>query len=70
VMLGARIYRAGRRRGLAPADARLYAGSCVVGKVPQAMGQLLYWKKRLTGTRSGIIEYKTADDQGTDPSAH
>ena len=63
LVLGARIYRAGRRRGLAPADARLYAGSCVVGKVPQAMGQLLYWKKRLTGGRSEIIEYKTAADQ-------
>jgi len=60
LVLGAKIYRAGRRRGLPPSDARLYAGSCVVGKVPQAMGQLLYWKKRLTGTRSGIIEYKTA----------
>jgi len=69
LVLGARIYRAGKRRGLAPADARLYAGSCVVGKVPQAMGQLLYWKKRLTGTRSGIIEYKTAADPGPGPTA-
>ena len=60
LVLVAKIYRAGRRRGLPPSDARLYAGSCEVGKVPQAMGQLLYWKKRVTGTRSGIIEYKTA----------
>jgi len=68
-VLGARIYRAGRRRGLAPDDAGLYAGSCVVGKVPQAMGQLLYWKKRLTGTRSGIIEYKSAPDHSSGPPA-
>jgi hypothetical protein len=58
LVLGWRIHRAARRRGLSPADARLYAVACVVGKVPQALGQLLYWKKRLTGSRGGLIEYK------------
>jgi GT2 family glycosyltransferase len=57
-VLGLRIFRSNRRRGLSGGDARLYAAACVVGKVPQALGQLLYWKRRLTGQRGGIIEYK------------
>jgi GT2 family glycosyltransferase len=58
LVLAWRIYRGNRRRGLSTAEARLYAVACVVGKWPQALGQLLYWKKRLTGERGGIIEYK------------
>jgi len=58
LVLGARIYLGSRRRGLSPSDARLYAAACVVGKVPQAFGQLLYWKKRLFRQRGGLIEYK------------
>jgi len=57
-VLGWKINRSSRKRGLSPSDARIYAAACVVGKVPQAMGQLLYWKKRLTGERGGLIEYK------------
>jgi GT2 family glycosyltransferase len=57
-VLAARIYRGMRRRGLAPRDAGLYAASCVVGKVPMAFGQALYWWKRLSGRRGGLIEYK------------
>jgi len=58
VVLGVRIYRGSRRRGLPASQARLYAAACAVGKVPQALGQLLYWKKRLFGQRGGLIEYK------------
>jgi hypothetical protein len=57
--LGLRIFLSARRRGLSSSDARLYAASCVVGKLPQALGQLLYWKRRLTGQCAGIIEYKS-----------
>jgi glycosyltransferase involved in cell wall biosynthesis len=57
-LLGGRIYRWMRRRGFSASDARLYAGFCVLGKVPQALGQATYWTKRLRGERSGLIEYK------------
>jgi GT2 family glycosyltransferase len=57
-VLGLRIFRSKRRQGLSGSDAGLYAVACLVGKLPQAVGQLLYWKKRLTGQRGGIIEYK------------
>jgi len=57
-LLVRRIYRRMRARGLSPADARLYAAFCVVGKLPQGLGQALYWSRRLTGRRGGLIEYK------------
>jgi GT2 family glycosyltransferase len=57
-VLGTRIYRAARRRGLSIDDARLYAFFCVIGKVPQAWGQLLYWFRRTTGRHGRLIEYK------------
>lgn len=57
-VLFAKVYRAALARGLPDDHARLYAASVVVGKIPQAMGQLLYWAKRLTGKRGGLIEYK------------
>jgi GT2 family glycosyltransferase len=56
--LGARVYRYARRRGFGADDARLFAASCVVGKVPQAVGQGLYWLRRTTGRRGRLIEYK------------
>jgi GT2 family glycosyltransferase len=59
LVIGVRIHREMRQRGLAPADARLYAAFCVLGKLPQALGQALYWAKRLSGRRGGIIEYKS-----------
>jgi GT2 family glycosyltransferase len=60
-LLAARVYRAGRRRGLSASDAGLFAASCVVGKLPQALGQLTYWKNRLLGKRGTIIEYRHRD---------
>jgi GT2 family glycosyltransferase len=56
--LGTRVYRSARRRGIEAGDARLFAASCVVGKVPQAFGQGLYWLRRTTGQRGALIEYK------------
>ncbi len=58
VVLGWRVYRDHRRRGTALADARLEAFFCVLGKLPSAMGQALYWARRLTGRRGTLIEYK------------
>lgn len=47
------------------ADAALYASSCVVGKFAQARGMVGYWRDRLLGRRSRLIEYKgVADPQG------
>jgi GT2 family glycosyltransferase len=57
VVLTARIYRKMRQR-LSPADAGLYAAFCVLGKLPQALGQVLYWSKRLRNKTGGIIEYR------------
>jgi GT2 family glycosyltransferase len=58
VLLGWKINRSSRRRGMSASDASLYVVACVLGKVPQAFGQLLYWKKRLMGVQGGLIEYK------------
>jgi GT2 family glycosyltransferase len=57
-LLGLRVRRWMRGRGFSPRDANLYAAFCVLGKAPQVLGQVLYWKKRLRGERGGLIEYK------------
>lgn len=53
-----RIYRGATRHQMPARDARLYAFFIVLGKFPQAMGQLQYHLNRLTGRRARIIEYK------------
>ncbi len=59
-VLGARIYhRTKQRPDISPDDGRLYAVFCVLGKVPQALGQALYWSRRITGGRARLIEYKS-----------
>jgi hypothetical protein len=49
-----------RGRGLSPRDASLYARYAVLGKLPQGLGQLRYWRTRLAGRQAGLIEYKGA----------
>ncbi len=56
-----RIRRGARRRGLSAADAWLYGWANVVAKFAQLAGFGKYWRDRLRGRRSGIIEYKTAE---------
>jgi len=48
-----------RRRGLGPADARLYAKHMVIGKFAEAQGLITFWRSRLLGRRTRLIEYKT-----------
>ena len=57
-LLALRVFRSARRRGMATADASLYAVACVIGKVPSAYGQIRFWFKHLLGRRSELIEYK------------
>ena len=53
-----RVYRAARARAVPADDARIEAAFCVLGKIPQALGQGLYWWKRLRGQGGALIEYK------------
>jgi GT2 family glycosyltransferase len=43
-----------------PAQARLYAFYCVLGKFPEMLGQSQYWLTRWRGRQATLIEYKTA----------
>ncbi|MEQ9498842.1 MAG: glycosyltransferase [Deltaproteobacteria bacterium] len=45
-------------QGKALADAELYARYTVLGKVPQALGQLTFWVNRARGKRAKLYEYK------------
>ncbi len=53
-----RVARHRRARGESPADARLYAWFCVIGKTAEAVGQARYALNRLSGRRATLIEYK------------
>jgi glycosyltransferase involved in cell wall biosynthesis len=64
-LLAARVRGHGRRRGMNNADARSWAIFIVLGKIPQALGQLKFHLRRLLGRRPQIIEYKTPS-----PAAH
>jgi glycosyltransferase involved in cell wall biosynthesis len=41
-------------------DCLLYGAFCMLGKIPQMLGQASYLWHRVRGRRSGLIEYKTA----------
>ena len=60
-------YRDRRRRGDPQQHAALYAGFCMLGKLPETVGILTYWSNRLRGRYSGLMEYKAAQAEG--PSA-
>jgi GT2 family glycosyltransferase len=53
-----KIARSRQRRGDDPQTARQFARFCVLGKFPQMIGQLTYWRNRLFRRRAGLIEYK------------
>jgi GT2 family glycosyltransferase len=52
-----RVYRWRRRRAAARLAA-LDAAFCTLGKVPQMLGQVRYWRDRWLGRASTIVEYK------------
>jgi len=58
VVLFWKIARSRRRRGDDRRTARLYARYCVLSKFPQTVGQVRYWRGRLFGRRTRLIEYK------------
>lgn len=51
-------YRDRRRHGDPRQHAALYAGFCMLGKLPETLGILTYWSNRLRGRYSGLMEYK------------
>ena len=64
LLLMSKVYLNAIRRGRAVCDARLFAVFCVLGKLPQAVGQLKYHVGRRIGRRSGLIEYKACAGSG------
>jgi hypothetical protein len=54
----ARVLRKNLRRGLTPADARLLAVFTVLGKFPQALGQLQYLALRSRGRGRRVIDWR------------
>ena len=56
--LMAKVNRYCRRRGRSRGDAFVYSIFCVLGKFPQAWGQLTYRLGRLMGRGTVLIEYK------------
>lgn len=59
-LLTYRIYRYMRSQNLNSSAATLYAGSCMLGKLPQFQGQLQFHLNRLLGRQRTLIEYKGA----------
>ncbi len=52
-----RAYRSIRSRA-SPSEARWYAAYCTASKFPRMFGQLRYWRGRVFGRPSTLIEYK------------
>jgi GT2 family glycosyltransferase len=64
-LMWARIYRGERRRGRTVCDARVHSMFVLLGKIPQALGQLKFVWSRLRGKRSTLIEYKGGTGRGS-----
>jgi glycosyltransferase involved in cell wall biosynthesis/GT2 family glycosyltransferase len=60
-LLAFRVYKSRRQCGDRPADARLYAAFCVLGKFAGVVGQARFHLDRLRSSRTCLIEYKDAD---------
>lgn len=61
-----RVYEYRVRRGDPRQHARLYAFFCVLGKLPNAQGALIYWLNRLRHKQSQLIEYKDPETKAKD----
>jgi GT2 family glycosyltransferase len=57
-VLWRRVYGGAIRKGLSRDDARMYARHMVVGKFAEAQGLITFWKSRLLGRKTALIEYK------------
>lgn len=66
-LLRHRVRRHRLERGDSASDAGLYATFCVLGKIPEAIGVLMYWLNRARGRPTALIEYK-GNDQKRDNS--
>lgn len=53
-----RVARSLRRRGHTWSDARLYGVTCMLGKFPQMLGQIMFHWSLLTRRKRELIEYK------------
>lgn len=53
-----RIYRYMQHQGYQTSDAMMYAAFCVLGKVPNMLGQVQFHLNRWLGHQSTLIEYK------------
>lgn len=60
IVLGIRIYLRIRRLGRSQQEALLYTAFCILGKFPQALGQIRFLLSRLSGRQSKRIYYKSA----------
>jgi GT2 family glycosyltransferase len=58
VLQGWRIRAKERARARSNADASLVAVAVMIAKFAQVAGMFLYWRRRLLGQRSSLIEYK------------
>lgn len=58
IVLLLRVRRSVLRRGRTEADARAFAVSCLLAKVPETWGMLLYAGRRASGNAPAWIEYK------------
>jgi GT2 family glycosyltransferase len=59
-----KIYRYMRQMELSSGDSALYAVFCVLGKFPNMLGQLKFYRNKLLGQKSSLIEYKGIGHSG------
>lgn len=60
IFLGSRIYNNALHRGLKLKDKLPYSIFCVLGKFPQAQGQIKFYISRLFKMQSTVVEYKSS----------
>lgn len=58
-VLWCRVLGHARGRGLSPSVAHRYANHMLIGKFAEAVGLITYYKSRLLGRRTKLIEYKS-----------
>lgn len=60
--MGYKIYRYLKTTGRSPQEAKLYATFCMLGKFPQAQGQLQFLTNKLLRKQARLIEYNAAGE--------